>query len=84
MWHKRRFYQLCTLWWRAIGQWVIFVLYKSLIADLKLDVLECRGQGYDGAGAVSGDINGLYAHFLQISDNAIYIFSTYPKQGRTF
>ena len=44
----------------------------SLIADLKLDVLDCRGQGYDGAGAVSGHINGLSAYFLQINYKAIY------------
>ena len=46
-------------------------LYKSLTADLKLDVLDCRGQGYDGAGAVSGRINGLSAHFLKINDKAV-------------
>ena len=54
------------------GKELYSVLYKSLISDLKLDVLDCRGRGYDGAGAVSGHINGLSAHFLQINDKAIY------------
>ena len=55
-----------------LGKELYSVLYKSLIADLKLDVLDCRGEGYDGAGAVSGHINGLSAHFLQINYKAIY------------
>ena len=54
------------------GKELYSVLYKSLTADLKLDVLDCRGQGYDRAGAVSGHINGLSAHFLKINDKAVY------------
>ena len=34
--------------------------------------MDCRGQGYDGAGAVAGHINGLSAHILQINSKAIY------------
>ena len=40
--------------------------------DLKLDIMDCRGQGYDGAGAVAGHINGLSAHILRINSKAIY------------
>ena len=32
------------------------------IADLGLDIQDCRGQGYDGAGAMAGIKNGCAAH----------------------
>ena len=36
------------------------------VTDLGLDMMNCRGQGYDGAGAVSGHKNGASAHLLRI------------------
>ena len=42
------------------------------IANLTLDIQNCRGQGYDGASSVSGYINGLPAQILRINEKAIY------------
>ena len=42
------------------------------LIDLGLDIRNCHGQGYDGAAAVSGHINGLSAHICKINNNAIY------------
>ena len=43
------------------------------IGNLTLDINNCRGQGYDGAASVSGQINGLSAHILRINEKAVYI-----------
>ena len=43
------------------GQNLASVILKGL-EELTLNVSDCRGQGYDGAGAVSGHINGCSAH----------------------
>ncbi|XP_057295877.1 52 kDa repressor of the inhibitor of the protein kinase-like [Hydractinia symbiolongicarpus] len=54
------------------GKDLASVLLKCVSKDLSLDILNCRGQGYDGAGSVSGHINGLSAHILRINRKAIY------------
>ena len=45
------------------------------IADLTLDIQNCRGQGYDGDSSVSSYINGVSAQILRINEKAIYIHS---------
>ncbi|XP_028416224.1 52 kDa repressor of the inhibitor of the protein kinase-like [Dendronephthya gigantea] len=50
-------------------------LAKTILDALdKLDVpiADCRGQGYDGAGAVAGHINGLSAHLLRLNSKALF------------
>ena len=42
------------------------------ISDLKLDINNCRGQGYDGPAAVSGSKNGMATH-INKNPKAIYI-----------
>ena len=42
------------------------------VANLTLDIHNCRGQGYDGASCVSDYINGLSAEILCINEEAIY------------
>ena len=42
------------------------------VNELTLSIDDCRGQGYDGAGAVAGHINGLRAHILQLNPKALY------------
>ena len=39
----------------------------STIDNLSLDIKYCRGQGYDGSGAVAGHINGCSAHILWLN-----------------
>lgn len=48
------------------------VITKCIKEKLNLDILNCRGQGYDGAGSVSGHINGLSAHVLRVNPKALY------------
>ena len=43
-------------------------LYNEIISSLEsfdLDIQHCHGQGYDGAGAVTGKVNGLATSFLK-------------------
>ena len=40
--------------------------------NLTLPIDNCKGQGYDGAGAVAGPINGLAAHILKVNPKALY------------
>ena len=42
------------------------------ISELKVDINDCRGQGYDGAAAVSGSKNGIAAHIIKEDPKAIY------------
>ncbi|XP_057291325.1 52 kDa repressor of the inhibitor of the protein kinase-like [Hydractinia symbiolongicarpus] len=48
------------------------VLCKCL-EHLKLNIKDCRGQAYDGAGAVAGYKNGLSARILSLNRKAIYV-----------
>ena len=50
-------------------------LYNEIISSLEsfdLDIQNCRGQGYDGAEAVAGKVNGLTALFLKENPKALY------------
>ena len=49
------------------------VVLLKCIGELNLDILDCVRQGYDGAGSVSGHINGLSAHILRINPKVLYI-----------
>ena len=42
------------------------------ISELKLDINDCRGQGYDGAAPVSGSKNGMATHIIKENPKAIY------------
>ena len=42
------------------------------LTSFGLDLQNCRGQGYDGAGAVSGHVNGLSALILRENSKALY------------
>ena len=47
-------------------------LILEALDNLTLSIENCRGQGYDGAGAVAGQINGLAAHILRLNPKALY------------
>ena len=57
--------------WGLAGADLAAVILKAL-ADLSLNIEDCRGQGYDGAGAVAGHVNGLSAHILRLNQKALY------------
>ena len=44
----------------------------AAISELKLDISDFRGQGYNGAAAVSGSKNGMAVHRLKGNPKAIY------------
>ena len=48
-------------------------LISNAITDLGIDIKNCRGQGYDGADAVSGHTKGLSARILGINIKALYV-----------
>ena len=48
----------------------------NLIVDqlevLGVDIADCRGQGYDGAGSMSGKYKGVAARIMKVNELAIY------------
>ena len=57
--------------WGLSGADLASVILNAL-TDLSLNISDCRGQGYDGAGAVAGHTRGLSARILGINNKAIY------------
>ena len=57
--------------WGLSGENLATAILGAL-QELGLNIDDCRGQGYDGAGAVAGHINGLSAQLLRINEKAIY------------
>ena len=53
------------------GQNLASVILKTL-SELNLNIQDCRGQGYDGAGAVAGRLNGCSAHILRLNNKSLY------------
>ena len=47
-------------------------LAETVLINLGLEIRNCRGEGYDGAAEVSGQINELSAHMYRINSKAIY------------
>jgi hypothetical protein len=60
------------------GQALSKVLLKSL-NEMGLDIKDCRGQCYDGAGNVAGKINGCSAHILRVNHLCIYMHCSAHK-----
>ena len=57
--------------WGLSGAQLAKLLLETL-SDLTLSIDDCQGQGYDGAGAVAGHINGLSAQILKLNKKAFY------------
>ena len=57
--------------WGLSGEQLAKRILEAL-NDMTLSIDDCRGQGYDGAGAVSGHINGLSANILRLNGKALY------------
>ena len=49
-----------------------FRTIKQFLVSVGIDISDCRGQGYDGAGAVAGKNQGLSAHVLRVNPKALY------------
>ena len=61
------------------GKALSSIILKKLV-EVNLDIKDCRGQGYDGAGAVAGSINGCSAHILKENSKALYTHCFTPAQ----
>ncbi|XP_046857691.1 52 kDa repressor of the inhibitor of the protein kinase-like [Xenia sp. Carnegie-2017] len=57
--------------WGLKGEQLAKVVLDAL-GNLGLSIADCRGQGYDGAGAVAGHINGMAAHLRRLNDKALF------------
>ena len=44
----------------------------NFIDSLGLDIQNCRGQGYNGAGAMAGKLEGCSTRILKVNNKAIY------------
>ena len=52
-----------------------FEAVTNTLSELGLDLMNCRGQGYDGAGGIAGKVNGLSGIVLQSNKLASYTLS---------
>ena len=52
--------------------WDLVKAVVDTLNELGLDLKNCWGQCYDGAGAVSGVVNGLFALIVKEHENALY------------
>ena len=57
----------------------LFKTVKGFLDSNGIKISDCRGQGYDGAGAVAGKNQGLAAHFLRINSKALYTHCSWHR-----
>ena len=50
----------------------LFEAVTNTLSEFGLDFMNCRGQGYDGAGGMAGKVNGLSGIVLQSNKLALY------------
>ena len=50
----------------------LFTVLSQCLEDLSIDIMNCRGQGYDGASAVSSVKKGLSGRVLEVNEKALY------------
>ena len=50
----------------------LFSISQKSISDLSLDIMNCRGQFYDGAGAMAVHTKGLSSRILNLNEKAIF------------
>ena len=50
----------------------LFEAMTNTLSEFGLDLMNCRGQGYDGIGGMAGKVNGLLGIVLQSNKLALY------------
>ena len=50
----------------------LYTTIKEFLVSVGIDFSDCRGQGYDGAGADAGKNQGLSAHVLRVNPKALF------------
>ena len=59
----------------------IFATVCNALRQHTLDISNCRGQSYDGAANMRGNINGLQAKFRQVNPLAKYLYCSGHKMN---
>ena len=52
---------------------------KKFLVSVGIDISDCRGEGYDGAGVAAGKSEGLSAHVLRVNLKALYTHCCYHR-----
>ena len=55
-----------------LSVWDLFEAVINILSEFGFDLMNCRGQGYDGAGDMAGKVNGLSGIVLQSNKLALY------------
>ena len=56
----------------GLGGQSLYGTIKEFLVLVGIDFSDCRGQGYDGAGPVAGENQGLSSHVLRVNPRALY------------
>ena len=56
----------------GVTGWDLFEAVTNTLSEFGLHLMNCRGQGYDGAGGMAGKVNGLSRIVLQSNKLALY------------
>ena len=67
-----KFLKFCELKNGLTGKAIAHAILSCIENDLKLDIMNCRGQSYDGAGSMSGRKNGCFSQIQSLNNKAIY------------
>ena len=54
-----------------LSVWDLFEAVINILSEFGFDLMNCRGQGYDGAGDMAGKVNGLSGIALQSNKLAL-------------
>ena len=55
-----------------MGGQSLYRTIKEFFVSVEIDISDCRGQGYDGVGAVAGKNQGLSVHVFRVNPKALY------------
>ena len=58
----------------GVTGWDLFEAVTNTLSEFGLHLMNCRGQGYDGAGGMAGKVNGLLGIVLQSNKLALYTY----------
>ena len=58
-----------------LSVWDLFEAVTNILSQFGFDLMNCRGQGYDGAGYMPGKVNGLSGIVWQSNKLALYTYT---------
>ena len=76
MWTKNELYYRAVFWYCTCSKYYHFVTQyaiECLLCEHNLSLSKLRGQGYDGASNMQGDINGFKTLILKENKSAFYV-----------